>query len=101
MRYMFSGDSAFNADISNWEASPFSIMVRGLCVRQWLRHVQGRLGWRQCPAFLVVNTLHADIGNWDVSSVTGMVHLLYGASFFFADIGDWDVSSVTDMRNFP
>jgi surface protein len=37
------------------------------------------------------------IGDWDVSSVTDMYEMFYGAESFNQPIGDWDVSSVTDM----
>ena len=37
------------------------------------------------------------IGDWDVSNVTNMSRMFYGATAFNQPIGDWDVSSVTDM----
>ena len=37
------------------------------------------------------------IGDWDVSNVTNMSGMFYGATAFNQPIGDWDVSSVTDM----
>ena len=39
-----------------------------------------------------------DIGSWNVSSVTDMTGLFWGATAFNQDIGSWDVSSVTEMR---
>ena len=48
-------------------------------------------------AFSGATAFDADIGAWDVSKVTGMEEMFYVASTFDADIGDWDVSSVTDM----
>ena len=38
-----------------------------------------------------------DIGSWDVSSVTSMSDMFVGAESFNQDIGDWDVSNVTTM----
>jgi surface protein len=38
------------------------------------------------------------IGDWDVSSVTNMRNMFWGAESFNQDISDWDVSSVTDME---
>jgi surface protein len=38
-----------------------------------------------------------DIGQWDVSSVTYMGGMFYGASHFNQDIGQWNVSNVTEI----
>ena len=37
------------------------------------------------------------IESWDVSNVTGMSMMFYGAKFFNADISKWNVSKVTYM----
>ena len=42
---------------------------------------------------------HGSIGDWDVSAVTDMKDLFYGASAFNQDLSRWDVSAVTDMRS--
>ena len=42
---------------------------------------------------------NADIGSWDVSSVTTMNDMFRGATAFNQDIGSWDVSKVTNMRS--
>lgn len=39
-----------------------------------------------------------DIGHWDVSNVTNMEEMFFGAIKFNQDIGHWDVSSVTSMK---
>jgi surface protein len=39
-----------------------------------------------------------NLGGWDVSSVTNMDHMFYGATGFNQNIGGWNVSSVTDMN---
>merc|ERR1712238_457645 len=43
----------------------------------------------------VFNDVNADISSWDVSSVTDMGGMFYGATKFNGDVSDWDVSSVT------
>ena len=43
-----------------------------------------------CP-----NDPHGAIGEWEVSSITGMDKIFFGAEFFNGDISEWDVSSVT------
>jgi len=46
---------------------------------------------------LVGTSFSQDISTWDVSSVTNMRRMFWGAISFNQDIGDWDVSNVTDM----
>ena len=38
-----------------------------------------------------------DIRNWDVSNVTNMAYMFYGAVVFNQDIGKWNVGKVTNM----
>ena len=38
------------------------------------------------------------IGDWDVSAVTSMKEMFYGATKFNADVSQWDVSKVTTME---
>jgi len=40
---------------------------------------------------------NGDISGWDVSNVTNMRGMFYGAVFFNCDVTKWDVSNVTDM----
>ena len=41
---------------------------------------------------------NGDLSKWDVSSVTDMQGMFSGADAFNGDLSKWDVSSVTDMR---
>jgi len=46
-----------------------------------------------------INNFNEDIGYWDVSNVTSMRRMFYGARSFNQPIGRWDVSNVTNMEN--
>ena len=43
-------------------------------------------------------TFNQDISTWDVSNVTNMRAMFFGAVYFNQDIGFWDVGNVTDME---
>ncbi len=45
--------------------------------------------------FFGASIFNQDISGWDVSNVTNMTSMFSGAAAFNQDIGDWDVSSVT------
>ena len=47
--------------------------------------------------FYGASSFNGDISDWDVSSMTNMRWMFYNASSFNGDISDWDVSRVTDM----
>lgn len=52
-------------------------------------------------SFLFFDSTRKDfsgIESWDVSNVTGMSIMFYGAKFFNADISKWNVSKVTYMN---
>ena len=40
---------------------------------------------------------NGDISSWNVSNVTNMRSMFYGATSFNQDLSSWDVSNVTDM----
>ena len=48
--------------------------------------------------FFGASTFNQDISKWDVSKVTNMSWMFKGATSFNQDIGDWDVSNVTTME---
>jgi surface protein len=46
---------------------------------------------------MFADVFNANIGSWNVSSVTNMEGVFRSALAFNQDIGSWNVSSVTDM----
>jgi surface protein len=49
--------------------------------------------------FYGASSFNADISNWDVSNVTNMSNMFVNASSFNQDISNWNVGSVTNMSN--
>ncbi len=78
MLSLFSSDSTFNGDITQWNTSNVENMR---------------------SMFLRASVFNQDIGSWDVSKVTNMGIMFGRASAFNQDIGSWDVSKVTEMDN--
>ena len=48
--------------------------------------------------FFGASAFNQDISGWNVDSVTNMNSMFFGASAFNQDIGDWNVSGVTSME---
>lgn len=46
----------------------------------------------------IVCEFHGDISKWDVSKVTNMNSMFWGARSFNCNISEWDVSNVTNME---
>ena len=49
--------------------------------------------------FYGATSFNQDISRWDVSNVTNMSYMFSEAESFNQDIGNWDVSKVTNMEN--
>ena len=47
--------------------------------------------------FVHTTKFNQDLGSWNVSKVTDMNHMFYGARKFNQDIGSWNVDNVTNM----
>ena len=46
---------------------------------------------------IIVDNSFGNIGNWDVSKVTNMYEMFFGATNFNQDLSNWNVSNVTNM----
>ena len=78
MHQMFSGETSFNGDISNWDVSSVVNMQE---------------------MFVAAQAFDQDISNWDVSNVENMPNMFNAALAFDQDISNWDVSNVENMHN--
>ena len=76
MSGMFSGATAFNQDIGDWNVGNATLM-EGM--------------------FQFASLFNQDISDWNVSNVVNMKLMFNEASAFNQDIGGWDVSRVTTM----
>jgi len=77
-RFMFSGATDFNSDISSWNmtgATRIDYMFNG------------------------ASSFNQDIGGWNVSSVTDMSYTFASATNFNQAISSWSTSNVTNMNN--
>ena len=85
---MFQDNPTFNKDISGWERTNG---INGATSTSSLSNVKYMYSMFQGTTF------NGNIGNWNVSSVTNLAMMFYGATAFNSDISSWDVSSATNM----
>ena len=114
MSQMFCGAEEFNSDLSCWNVSNVTNMsgmfrsdpiLRFLC---WYKNqkmipkpsildVSKETSMKKKVTFFF-SKFNSDISKWNVSNVTDMSWMFYGASQFNSDLSRWNVSNVTNMR---
>jgi surface protein len=78
MQSMFSGATAFNQPIGNWNTASVTNMQR---------------------MFSDATAFNQDISNWNTANVTDMQSMFSGATAFNQPIGNWNTASVTNMQS--
>ncbi len=78
MKWMFSGATSFNGDISGWNTTAVTDMHN---------------------MFQSATSFNQNIGNWNVEAVTDMHNMFQSAPAFSQDIGGWNTAQVDDMHN--
>lgn len=79
MSGLFTQDSEFNIDISNWDVSNVTNME---------------------SMFMGASSFNQNIYCWDVNNVVNMSNMFNGASQFNQDVSNWNVGKVTECRDF-
>jgi surface protein len=98
---LFYGATSFNADITGWDVSNFTILMSMFGNTPFNQDIGG---WdvsnviNTSGMFAGATAFNQDIGGWDVSSVRFATGMFNGATAFNQDIGGWDVSSALVMR---
>ncbi|MEM6830525.1 MAG: BspA family leucine-rich repeat surface protein, partial [Bacteroidota bacterium] len=101
MRWMFSGASSFNTDITGWDVSNVIDMAHMFSGASSFNQDIG--SWdvsrvkRMNVMFSGASSFDQDISSWDVSQVTLMTGMFFNATSFNHDISSWDVDNVVDM----
>ncbi|MEM9341226.1 MAG: BspA family leucine-rich repeat surface protein, partial [Bacteroidota bacterium] len=101
MRWMFSGASSFNTDITGWDVSNVIDMAHMFSGASSFDQDIG--SWdvsrvkRMNVMFSGASSFDQDISSWDVSQVTLMTGMFFNATSFNHDISSWDVDNVVDM----
>ena len=94
--------SSFNSDVSLWDVSRVTNMEGvQICIFLYRRCVV--LGREQRPVHDLdvrrAYNFNSDVSS-DVSSVTDMEEMFYGASAFNSDVSAWDVSNIGNVESF-
>ncbi len=102
MNQMFSGATAFNGDLSQWDVSNVQFMkemfkeatVFTSDLSQWdVSSVSNTISM-----FDNARAFNSDLSSWNTPSLEDMYYMFSNARSFNSDLNSWNVSSVTDMH---
>ena len=99
--FMFSGASAFNGAIGNWDVSD-AVNMQGMfstaaSFNQPLNNWDVSNVTDMSSMFLNATSFNQPLNNWDVSNVVSTASMFRNASAFNGALGDWETNSLTDM----
>ncbi|MGC4129590.1 MAG: BspA family leucine-rich repeat surface protein [Bergeyella sp.] len=87
------GDVSWNNDLSNMFTNCSNLQITATDIPNFPNVINMRYMFRGCSSLTTIPNMNS----WNISNVTDMYYMFYGATNFNQNIGNWDTSKVTQM----